>query len=365
MNKDFQENVSINIKPIEDMEASFLSVDDTTKYSIYDHYDKISEYAPRIVNINITSTFTGIGYILLDLNSVVYTAIQQHNLDKRDIPSHTISEHLKYITENLRCHSLKYIHCFYEYVNDPWIDLIINVIINDSKNNINFINYSDFKESMEDVRIALVISCYNRTSLNEFFNKKGMYVGILDTLMFVSPFVHCNVIKPYNKIYEEDYDKFIKYNSLLVQEGISYYSVVDDYKCPDIFAMLSLNEYSLKELNDKFNETRFVYKYDFLDFKIQNPFDILKYNLLSTSEKILFDGRIFHNKRKIIENANISIDNRLFELKDNFPWKGKDLDLIMSPLIEKMSMKHLANIQRSAKSMHDGKFQYSTIIKES
>ena len=118
---------------------------------------------------NITSSFSGIGHILLDVNSVIITALKTYSLDIKSCPNQIIFLHFQYVIQNLKKYQLKDILYFYEYTGDVYFDLAIS-ILNDNT----FIPFSDIKDSLENKRISLALSCTEREALLNFLSSSGL-----------------------------------------------------------------------------------------------------------------------------------------------------------------------------------------------
>lgn len=288
-----------------------------------EQYTEIEEYNPLNEEYcNIASTFSGIGNVLLDINSIIQTALDIYSLDIEKCPYRTICLHYQYIVQNLKKYQLKDIIYFYEMTGNPYFDLAIRVLDSGI-----FQPYSNIKDSLENKRIALVLSCNKRQELNVFFSKSGLYVGMLDLLIFEVPFIYTLVSRPSSKI-----DPTLEYSSQTVMYEVEKGSVGD-----------------LKDLLHKEHQ-----------INGQKIDEELVRSLLSKETFENFD--IISEKEPDTKNM---VDRSVFDVEITTKWSGKDLDLIMSENQEKTSMKHLANIRRSALSLFNGKFHYSTIVRES
>lgn len=316
--------------------------------------------------INITSTFSGIGYVIIDVNSVVLDALDKYRLSSKTVPTQTVFLHFQYILQNLRKYQLKDIILHYENSGDPYFDLMLSMIVRqeeyiiDDKANFKIaFSYEKIKHSIATKRIALALTCTKREELNNFFLNTGIYVGLLDFLTFEIPFAFTLIYKPLDKI----------------DENAEYVIPLIAYK-PD-----TLPEADISQIEESLEEA----KMDFYNFNlylrdIQNQVDeqivisLLNWNLFK--REIVFDGRIFYARSNKIKLDCINtvyeedlqrvceMKKKLFGIAIQDKWSGKDLELLMPADIEKVSMKHLANIRKSAMSLFDGKFHYSSIIKE-
>lgn len=288
---------------------------------------------------NITSTFSGIGHILLDVNSIVISAVEQYDLDLKTVPSQTIYLHFQYIVQNLKRFQLRDILFHYEFTGDPYFDLVLSILDDGS-----FHSYTSVRETLDNKRVALVLSCFKRDALNRFFLSSGLYVGMMDLLVFEIPFALAIVSKPVDAICPDlEYDFVpVSYS----RDGMHETAV--DTKRMNLEFFASDQEYCFEKSKTPVEEALVL--------------SLLKASLFGP--KIFFDGRIFMNLRKPAAGDG-SADRTLFDVAVPEKWSGKDLDLIMPPIPERISLKHLANIRKSAMSLYDGRFHYSSIVKES
>ena len=112
---------------------------------------------------NITSSFSGIGHILLDINSVILTAVKKYSLNLKTCPNQIIYLHFQYLVQNLKKYQLKDILYFYEYTGDKYFDLAISTL-----NDGSFSSFSEIHDSLENKRISLALSCSERPKLIDF-----------------------------------------------------------------------------------------------------------------------------------------------------------------------------------------------------
>lgn len=296
-----------------------------------------SRFKLPVTYCNITSSFSGIGHILLDINSVIITTLKNYKLNLKTCPNQIIFLHFQYLVQNLKKYQLKDILFFYEYTGDYHFDLAIS-ILNDGS----FIPFSEVMESLENKRISLALSCTEREDLLDFLSNSGLYIGFVDYLIFEVPFAFTMISKPNSEIKE-----------------LEPYKISNEYSVENETNKTCFEEDEMKNFNSKFFDFDSEFSYSSLidEFLVK---DILFHNLNENNEKIFFDGGNLIDR----EYRDSSSDRTLFNLTIDKPWAGKDLDLIMSSALEKTSQRHLANIRRSAMSLYDGKFHYSTISKE-
>lgn len=288
---------------------------------------------------NITSTFSGIGHILLDVNSIVISAVDKYALDLKAVPSHTVYSHFQYIVQNLKRFQLRDILFHYEFTGDPYFDLVL-CILNDGS----FHSYANVSETLDNKRVALVLSCLKRDSLNRFFLSSGLYVGMMDLLVFEIPFAFAIVSRPADVI-----DPDMEYDFSLVsysRDGVHETAVDAERMNREFFA----------------NDQEYFFEKSEVPIEEALVLSLVRANLFGS--KVFFDGRIFMNLRKPVSRDE-DVDRTILDAVIPEKWSGKDLDLIMPPIPERISLKHLANIRRSAMSLYDGRFHYSSIAKES
>lgn len=281
---------------------------------------------------NITSSFSGIGHILLDINSVIISALKEYSLDIKSCPNQIIYLHFQYLVQNLKKYQLKDILFFYEYTGDYYFDLAISILDDGT-----FTPFSEIQDSLANKRISLALSCTERESLVDFLTTSGLYIGMTDYITFEVPYAFTIISKPKNNV-----DLTAEYTSNFTHE---------------IPSENSLHNLDVDETNEKFFdlESNLIYS-QIVDQKLVES---LFYSNLK-NDKIFFDGGIKSDSEIKIKEA----DRSILDIKAEKEWSGKDLELIMTPLLEKTSLRHLANIRRSALSLYDGKFHYSSIIKE-
>lgn len=319
--------------------------------------------APTTNFCNITTTFSGIGNTLLDVNSIVTDAVLTYNLDLKEAPYQTIYLHFNYIVQNLRKYQLKDIIFMYEFTGDLHFDLAIQTLnrSSTSDNTQLFRQYENMEELLENTRIALALVNSTRSQLRDFLLSLGLYVGHLDVLMFEVPFIFTVVSSPkktteckysIGKMYKPMKENMSEQNGFSQDVGLS-----------------SLDK-------DKMNGEFFDFNKEWTYNKI-NPvnekllMEIFENNLNPDNQKIYFDGRI-HSEARTVHVEDCKPTENLVSagiLKEDeslkISWSGKDLDLLMPPIPEKTPAKHLANIARSAMSLYDGKFHFSSISKAS
>lgn len=303
----------------------------------------------HLVFTNITSTFTGIGYVVVDVNGLVLSTEQLYNLSLRQLPMQTIREHFFYVVQNLAASALQDLRFYYELTGDPWLDLALTTL-----NDGSFIDYSGFSEAAEQDRIALVLSVGARVPLVEYCHSVGLYVGTLDSLIFVYPYSNCNILRP-----SETLVKGISYKTEAQHGGA-------EACLRSLCDFLEKRAFSIDSMNAEFMKNDQVYVFDPLTEEIgeETARNMLQYNRKSLGtggQRLYFDGRIYFGKRRVCTAAGKKADRGIFRQTPETPWGGKDLDLIMPPIPDRPNLKHLANIRKSALSMYDRTFQYSTI----
>lgn len=298
--------------------------------------ENTAEQSPAIYT-NITSTFSGIGHILLDVNSIVTGAVEQYALDLRTVPSQTIYLHFQYVVQNLRRSQLGDILFYYEFTGDPYFDLVLSILDDGS-----FRSYIDVGEALDNERVSLVLSSLGRGGLNRFFLGSGFYVGMMDLMVFEVPFAFAIVSRPEDVISSD-----LKYNA----PSVSY-------------SRDGAGDVDVEKANHDFFENSCEWDFEKADRSIDEDLvlSLLKTNLSGT--KVFFDGRIFMGLRRPVGKSEAA-DRGVLDVVVSQKWSGKDLDLVMPPVPERISLKHLANIRKSAMSLYDGKFHYSTIVRES
>ena len=311
------------------------------KNALYDYFDIM-----KLEYTNLTTTFTGIGYIALDVNSIIETSLEIYKIDLKNLPTETIFSHFQYILNNLKQTSLKDIICLYEYTNCSYKNYIIDVL-----NDGSFMYYTEFNRILKEDRISICLSSFNRREFNKFCLTSGSYIGFLDYLVFEIPHTYCYVIRPYSKINLE-----IEYTTYNISSNCSTSINIEDF--------LEIKGFTIEKINKEFflaENFEYLPLNEVIDESVVES--LIEYNKLNDN-KIYFDGRIYHKKRNIVHNED-NIDHSIFNIKENkFEWTEKDLELLKPAKSEKFSIKHMANIRRSAMSMYDGKFQYSTIVRE-
>ncbi|KAI5169150.1 ATP-dependent RNA helicase DDX60 [Pancytospora epiphaga] len=298
---------------------------------------------------NITTTFTGIGYTTIDINGVIEDAISRYSLVLEQLPTTTILAHLNYLIQNLQQASLQDLRFYYEYTGNPWMDLIILTIDDGS-----FISFTEISRAVEEDRMALLLTSTGRKGVVEYCSMVGLHVGYFDSLLFVYPYASCDIASPSTSL---SYDNLC-YTVSQVDYTLSEIGSNDNNGY--IVEYLNKKGFTVDSMNDQFFENTKEYVFDELKDGIDllSVKALLKYN--QEKVKLFFDGRIFYGYRKIA-TINNKIDRSIFESIPTIPWNGRDLDLIMPPIPEKQNLKHLANIRRSALSMYERAFQYSTI----
>lgn len=305
--------------------------------------NSLSHELPHASFCNITATFSGIGNVILDVNSAIISAIDRYSLNLEQCPFQTIYLHFQYLVQNLKRYQLKDIVFFYEWTGDPYFDLAISMLDNGS-----FISLSKIDDSLESSRIALALCCRRRENLFDFLTSAGLYVGLIEMLLFEIPFVFTLVFNPQDLIDPHPIYK-CAYNCTLL-----------DMEMKPCDGLSSFDQVKASMDFFDFNET---WHYEIRDFKIDQKLvkTVLQLNN-SREDKIYFDGRILEGMRR--SGMVISDDRGTLDLPVHRPWSGKDLDLIMPEIPERISMKHLSNIRRSAMSLYNGKFHFSTIVRE-
>ncbi|ELA41034.1 uncharacterized protein VICG_01916 [Vittaforma corneae ATCC 50505] len=315
-----------------------------------------SQTLPHMNYCNVTATFSGIGNIILDVNSVVLTAVDRYSLNIEQCPFQTIFLHFQYIVQNLKQYQLKDVLFFYEITENPYFNLAISMLDDGT-----FITFDKIRDTLENTRIAFALCCYKRSKLNDFLSSSGLYVGLLDMLLFEVPFIFTLVSSP-----KEVIDPEANYTSAFSND-VSLHDQSGS-------ALVSSKAYNfdISLMAKEFFNFSEEWIYEAGNFKIDKEmvYSMLKHNFSkSILDKIYFDGRIFKGlRRKRTKPSDIdanSIDRSILDIRTEKPWSGKDLDLIMPAIPEQISMKHLANIRRSAMSLYDGKFHFSTIVRES
>lgn len=314
-----------------------------------------SRTLPHMSYCNIAATFSGIGNIILDVNSVVLTAIDQYALDIEQCPFQTVFLHFQYIVQNLKQYQLRDVLFFYELTDDPYFNLAISMLDDGT-----FMSLDRIRDTLENTRVALALCCHKRIKLNDFLSSSGLYVGLLDMLLFEVPFIFTLVSNP-----REVIDPEANYTSTLSDELLGC-------SCSDsTLASLEKHGFDVSSMAKEFFNFSEEWIYEKESFKISKEMvcSVLKYNFSKgISSRVYFDGRILKGLRKkrgeSRDAREDSIDRSILNVSIGRPWSGKDLDLIMPPVPEQISMKHLANIRRSAMSLYDGKFHFSTIVRD-
>ncbi len=319
---------------------------------------------------NLTTTFSGIGYVAIDVNALVLCAIERYSLNVRQLPFYTVLLHFNYIVENLKVSSLKDMRFFYEESGDAYIDHMIRMLDDGG-----FCEFSEINFCTRNDRIGFVFTCLKREGLIKFCHDAGLYVVLQEHAYFEFPYMHSLILKPSlryisDSIYSgEILDKLATLN---IKENRKEESIIDSANINSNIESI-LNKWfgvnSLEELTNKSYvsgcELSFVKSEDVIS---KERLDIL-FNLWKNGCSMKFDGRIFMGLYNQVSECN---DEGSFnfkvepiasakDFKDASPWLGGDLDLIMPPVPAKPNLRHLANIRRSALSMFEESCQYSMV----
>ncbi|KAI5149415.1 ATP-dependent RNA helicase DDX60 [Enteropsectra breve] len=305
--------------------------------------------------VNITTTFTGIGYVLLDLNSVIFDAVERYSLDIKELPSQTVISHFRYLISSITEFSSQDLRYFYELTGDIYFDNILLALISAVQRDSGISPSTYSAVNFSDEKIALALSSSNRSELNLFLLSTGLYVGILNNIKYELPFIFCSVYSPILNLdikYKSDNPKNININSEIninsdINEALEHYG------------------FTVDSLNKEFENFEHSWSYEPLEHPLPSALLELLFShnsaALGDASRFLYcDGRILTSRRYI--NATSSTMCSMEDLQTDKQWSGKDLELIMPVIQNTPNRFHLNNIMRSARSMYDGQFQYSRII---
>lgn len=350
---------------------------------------------------NLTKTFGGIGYVLVDVNSVVLWALTRYRLNKKQLPGHTVRQHFKYVTANLAVSSLPDQRYYYELTGDAYFDALIAMLDDGT-----FYTMDQINRAATNDRIGFVYVSLERKGLVEYANRNGLYVVLQEQTYFEYSFVHSLILKPYTQISGGSY-QVMTFPGENVNSDADNNSIKTNY-----LAMNSSRKTTVKPPTHTFEIQGDIV---FEDYESNVPCEVaedLVRDWLSGNQ-VFYDGRIaagrYHEASGDTENAetlqammekikNIMIcpickthggrfkrclgcDIKTKDIRENpnddksgkdssanistkstnAPISNSDLDLIIPVIPEKPNLKHLANIRRSALSMYECLYQYSTI----
>lgn len=293
---------------------------------------------------NLTTTFTGIGHVVVDINSLVHTCLDSYRLNIKQVPAQTVREYIAYVIANLTISSLQDLRLYSEPTGDVYFDLLLNILDGGS-----FLPYQRLTTSLEEDRIALVLTSQKRTDLNVFCHLHGLYIGLTETLVFEYPHAHAQILRPSEVLYPGITYKPTDVSTTGASTGTATLS-----------ALLAAANFTLDSLNDQFrvSDREFEYKDSPEEIDQSTAASILSHNTANPSTKLHFDGRIFLGLRRPVVSESPDTYDSPFDAPDK-KWSGDDLDLILPPIPERPNLKHLANIRKSALSMYEEPFQYS------
>lgn len=290
---------------------------------------------------NITSTFSGIGVVIVDLNSLVLDAIEKYNLELSSLPFSTVYLHYSYVSQNLEKYQIKNILYFYEFGEDVYLNGIIKMLHNERT-----FHYKEIRETIENKRIALALLSHQREQLNSYFLRTGVYTGYLEYLRFEIPFVFTLVNTP-----------------LECNEADLEYSYT---AAPEITEQQCSCEQCVSFEPHDFD---FMLKQDLRNKKQAVCINLVNNNIF---QGIIFDGRTSTHDGRVLctddlfdGRTNESSTEDIFKANTPLiPWSGEDIDQLIPPRRNVFSVRHINNVRRSAMSLYDGKFHYSSIIRE-
>ncbi|KAI4292205.1 ATP-dependent RNA helicase DDX60 [Pancytospora philotis] len=300
---------------------------------------KIREYT------NITATFTGIGYVVIDVNGLVLSVEKLYRVLLRELPLQTVLGHFRYVVQNLAVSLLSDVRLYCEPSSDPWTDYLVRALDDGS-----FISFSDLDRAVREDRIALLLSYDRREELVAYAHSVGLYVGMLDTLAFEVPYAYCHVLGP-----SEVLSATARYECLSAEQPSFTRVDVGEFLGREGFTVESMAEAVLDADEWEFETPANEVERDFVCSLIA-----YRHSTVRPNGVVYFDSRIYYGARKAAQSA-APADRSILESAPDRPWSGKDLDTIMPPIPARPNLKHLANIRKSALSMYDQVFHYSTI----
>ena len=270
--------------------------------------------------INLGESFSGIGYVLVDLDGLIHFIADKHNLSLEHKPTLLILEYFEFFNNHLKesFQDVRYLisNDTQSHLTQKWyVDLCLNTF-----------EISIYNGIKMNERIALVITSSKNTKIFCNLISSGFYTALLDTFVYLDKYVYGQIFAPTQ--YETN-----------------------------------KNNFEVEILNGKTN----------VDFRKEI---LSKYNLTCDKQTIIYLGHTnkqFKNKVTglyadgYIENGQFELKNKIdkegiFKLKNQIETKCNDLDLCMPPIPEKISVRHMQNITKSAKSLCDGNFMYSDAL---
>lgn len=267
---------------------------------------------------NVGLAFNGIGYVLIDFESLIYYICRKYNVQLDNMPSLLILEYFDFLNTELHCvfQDIRYLFNNQNQVFKTikhYVQLCFDCIF--------------YNKIAENERIAALILGYGSYNWKSFL-ENGFYVIMLETLIFKIPYVYGQVFIPY---------KSTTSSKIL---GIQNPTIEITKK-----TILNYKEFLYHKYNILSNKIKYIEKKIMLDSNTVNNQDII-------------DGYLENNAYVTIDSETAIID---FNLVNQFPYTQNDLDLVMPEIPEKISIKHLQNITKSAKSLCDGNFIYDTL----
>lgn len=136
---------------------------------------------------NVGLAFNGIGYVLIDFESLIYYICRKYNVQLDNMPSLLILEYFDFLNTELHCvfQDIRYLFNNQNQIFKTikhYVQLCFDCIF--------------YNKIAENERIAALILGYGSYNWKSFL-ENGFYVIMLETLIFKIPYVYGQVFIPY------------------------------------------------------------------------------------------------------------------------------------------------------------------------
>lgn len=287
------------------------------------------DYAYKYTNIG--HAFAGIGYVLVDIDGIIKEIIEKHKLIIDMKPTLFVLEYFEFLNNFLHhaFQDVRYFSVSEKVEKEDKTKYLREAICNTFK----IALYSGINK---EERVALIITSFVQKELFLFLMENGFYTTCVDSFVYQDTYVYGHIFTPEKKFHGEKYK-----NNAIFEATAKIFEEENN-----LFKNEICQRYNIKV---KENE-RIVYE----EIKIKAE----PVRLIESVE--LVDGYLENNFYKVISNAENS--DKIFKTKNNIDSTQNGLDLCMPPIPEKISMKHMQNITKSAKSLCDGNFMFSDAL---
>ncbi|OQS54147.1 hypothetical protein EHP00_1778 [Ecytonucleospora hepatopenaei] len=299
---------------------------------------------------NIGHAFAGIGYVLVDIDGVIEEVLKKNNLSISLLPTLFLLEYFEFVHNALKgsFQDVRYFYIESESLNNRECGQEENMKFYDfyRKAFQNIFGITLYKNINREERVAFIVTSFGNESIFNSSINNGYYTTCIDSFIFQDDSIYGHIFTPNTSLLEN--------NSL---KDVNTVNLFEDFKIIKNTGEKTNSNFR-KEILQKYEIK--VGENEMIEFKNLDEINKSQHSFSLDGSISFYEDHYLSNR--LFTMHKLMQEKKEFALKNDIESVMNGLDLCMPPIPEKVSMKHIQNITKSAKSLCDGNFMFSDAL---